>query len=79
MYLGIQNSTGSNIAVEGDNTPPTPYGDNFIAATGISDLRQQTAIEILSQDILSSGFANKIVALYPFISNSRNYKLFITI
>ena len=73
MYLGIQNSTGSNIAVEGNSTPPTPYGDNFIAATGISDLRQQTAIEVLSQDIISSGFANKIVALYPFISNSRNY------
>ena len=73
MYLGLQNSNGATVAIEGSPTPPTPYGDNFINATGISDARQQTAIQLLSQDITASGFANKLIALYPFISDTRNY------
>jgi len=71
MYLGIQNSSGASIAIEGPYVPPT-LASAFIAVSGITDPVQQTAIQLLSDDIQNSAIQSKIKAFYPFIQKYRN-------
>ena len=71
MYLGVQNSSGASIAIEAPPVPPT-LASAFIAASGITDPVQQTAIQLLSDDIQNSVIQIKLKAFYPFIQKYRN-------
>lgn len=72
MYLGLQNSNGSTVAIEGTPAPPPSLASIFISVSGITDVVQQQAIQLLSDDINNYGLQSKIKAFYPFIQKYRN-------